>query len=250
MNVSSPGGDTTYDRRSVASGKEKYEHETVRIDLDDLGGEICLIDWSGRSGEDIISFPNRHLQQLSACNEQATLVFYQQTKFMDKMASRYTILEGNMFIHPLPADSDDYILDDIRDIPKVCKGIQDSWGSSSLNCLTAWSFSRCLRRRLQARVDEKASMHAGSVDILLTGCEVSLWLAEQFASDLQIAFPKLFIKVVSSNKLLGVFGQELPVPCTGYPLNENSVDLSDAIVLIVSHSGGTFAPLACSNLLQ
>ena len=26
--------------------------------------------------------------------------------------------------------------------------------------------------------------HDGSVDLLLTGCEVSLWLLEQFASDL------------------------------------------------------------------
>ncbi|KAI2495035.1 hypothetical protein MHU86_19467 [Fragilaria crotonensis] len=105
-------------------------------------------------------------------------------------------------------------------------------------------------RRLQARVDEKVAIHAGSVDILLTGCEVSLWLAEQFATDLQKAFPKLFVKVVSSNKLLGVFGQELSIPCTGYPLSQDMNDFSDAIILIVSHSGGTFAPLACSNLLQ
>ena len=44
-----------------------------------------------------------------------------------------------------------------------------------------------------------------SVDILLTGCEVSLYLAEQFASDLKKSFPKLCIEAVSSNKLLGLF---------------------------------------------
>jgi hypothetical protein len=46
------------------------------------------------------------------------------------------------------------------------------------------------------------SRNAGSVDIILTGCEVSLWIAENFASDLQKAFPKLFVKAVSSNKIV------------------------------------------------
>ena len=57
---------------------------------------------------------------------------------------------------------------------------------------------------------EAGSIHQSHkrVDILLTGCEVSLWLAEQFASDLQRAFPNLHIKSTSSNKLLGIFGQE------------------------------------------
>ena len=60
LSVETPGGDAPYSR-STTSGKGSYEHETVRIDLDNLGGEICLIDWSGGSGKEIISFPNRHL---------------------------------------------------------------------------------------------------------------------------------------------------------------------------------------------
>lgn len=54
----------------------------------------------------------------------------------------------------------------------------------------------------------------------------------------------------SSNKLLGLFGQELATPCPGFPYSEATLDLSDPIVIVVSHSGGTFGPLACSNLLQ
>lgn len=65
------------------------------------------------------------------------------------------------------------------------------------------------------------------------GCEVSLWVAEQFASDLQKSFPKLFIKAVSSNKLLGLFGQELAMPCTGFPYSQKSLDMKDPIVIIV-----------------
>lgn len=61
---------------------------------------------------------------------------------------------------------------------------------------------------------------------------------------------ELFIRAVSSNKLLGLFGQELSMPCTGFPYSERSMDMVDPIVIIVSHSGGTFGPLACSNLLQ
>jgi hypothetical protein len=250
LSFESPGGDTPYER-STTFGKENYEHETVRIDLDDLDGEICLVDWGGHHGADIISFPNRNLEQHSAFYGQVRLVFHQQSKLIDDHTNtRCTPLEDNDFISPLPTDSNDLILDDIHDIPKICREIQDDWNSASLNFLTARNFTRCLRRRLDARVSGKVAAHAGTVDILLTGCDLSLWVAEQFASDLQKAFPKLFIKTVSSNKLLGVFGQELSIPCTGYPMSHNNHDLSDTIVLIVSHSGGTFAPLACSNLLQ
>lgn len=89
-----------------------------------------------------------------------------------------------------------------------------------------------------------------SVDILLTGCEVSLGLAEQFASDLQKMFPKLNIEAVSSNKLLDLIGQEIAVPAFGFPYSPQIRNVDDPIVIIVSHSGGTFGPLACSNLLQ
>ena len=89
-----------------------------------------------------------------------------------------------------------------------------------------------------------------TVDILVTGCEVSLWLAEQFCSDLKKCFPKLFLKAVSSNKILGLFGQDLPMPAIGFQESQKAFSLKDTIVIIVSHSGGTFAPLACSNLFQ
>ena len=36
----------------------------------------------------------------------------------------------------------------------------------------------------------------------------------------------------------------------GYPMSEKTHNFNDTILIIVSHSGGTFAPLACSNLFQ
>jgi hypothetical protein len=45
-------------------------------------------------------------------------------------------------------------------------------------------------------------------------------------------------------------GQAFPIPQVGHQLNEAGWDLDGTIVIIVSHSGGTFAPLASSNLMQ
>lgn len=249
MNFANPGGDIPCNS-SVFKEKDKFDDVTVRIDLDDLGGEICLMDWGEEPGS-LVSYPNRFMKEHTALYGKVRMVFHQQSKIVDdQIHRRYTLLEGNEFIKPLPEGADDLILRDIQSIPMVCEQIQKNWNEPGLNRLTAWNFSRCLRARLLARAEEKISVHAGTVDILLTGCEVSLWLAEQFASDVQKAFPKLFIKTVSSNKVLGMFGQELSIPSVGFPMSQKTHDLNETIVIIVSHSGGTFAPLACSNLIQ
>ena len=39
-----------------------------------------------------------------------------------------------------------------------------------------------------------------SVDLLIAGVEASLWLAEQFASDLRRIFPYLNVVTISANK--------------------------------------------------
>ena len=75
---------------------------------------------------------------------------------------------------------------------------------AGLNRLTMWNFEKCFRKRLALH---HGGAHPGSVDVLVTGCEVSLWLAEQFASDLSLVFPALDIKTLSANKLLGLLGQ-------------------------------------------
>lgn len=116
--------------------------------------------------------------------------------------------------------------------------------------MTAWHLAHCVRERMKGYVDGTIENHGAQVDILVTGCEVSLWVAEQFISDLKRCFPKMYLKAVSSNKLLGLFGQELSMPCVGHPLSQKALEMKDPIIIIVSHSGGTFSPLACSNLLQ
>jgi len=186
-------------------------------------------------------------------NGKITAVLHQESKSTEmELFHRMTRLSGNPLIRPLQKPTDEPVLTDIRDIPNVCKKIQDDWhsrrASSSLNRLTAFNLSRCLRKRLEQHVD--GTVPNMSVDVLLTGCEVSLYLAEQFASDLKKSFPKLGIEAVSSNKLLGLYGQEIAVPSLGFPYSPETKNIHDSIVIIVSHSGGTFGPLACSNLLQ
>jgi hypothetical protein len=117
-----------------------------------------------------------------------------------------------------------------------------------MNRLTAFHLAAVLRTRLERRVQGRIALD--STDILLTGCEVSLWLAEQFAADLKKCFPRLSFLALSSNKILGMYGQEIQIPSLGFPQTPQALNLNDSIVIIVSHSGGTFAPLACSNLLQ
>jgi hypothetical protein len=234
------------------------DHDAFRLDLDDFGGEVMCIDWSSRAGITSlapVSQPHRGLACHKVMNGTIDLVLFQQSKATTQdpqIFHRMTRLSRNRFIKPLSEESEDLILTDIRDIPKVCRSIQDEWksdrASSSLNRLTAYNLSRCLRKRLEAHVNGTVPPHA--IDIVLTGCEVSLWLAEQFASDLQKSFPGLNIQAVSSNKLLGLYGQEIAIPTLGFPYRHKAHHMHDAIVIIVSHSGGTFAPLSCSNLLQ
>lgn len=232
------------------------DNDALRLDLDDLGGEIILLDW-GRSKfkNPPVSKANRGLRQYELMNGSLDAVLYQESKATSRdpqLYHRMTRLTRNRFIKQLRPESDDLILSDIHDIPKVCAAIQEEWQSdkaaSSLNRLTAYNLSRCLRTRLEAHV--AGTVHPRAIDILLTGCEVSLWLAEQFAADLQKSFPNLRIKAVSSNKLLGLYGQEIAVPALGFPDAPKTHHLHDTIIIIVSHSGGTFAPLSCSNLLQ
>ena len=89
-----------------------------------------------------------------------------------------------------------------------------------------------------------------SVDLLIIGCEVSLWLGEQFHADLHRVFPRLRIVTMSANKLLGQLGQRLPIPQTSFPFHDGSLNLFDTPCLLISHSGGTFSTLGCCNLLK
>lgn len=242
---------------------DKDDMEVQRLDLDDLNGEICLIDWAN-DGNPIVSPPNRQIQQHSVMGGKVKVILTTEKMNEEKLANttnaalrtRMTMLTNNPFVAPLPPTSNDPIRQDLIEIPLVCKKIQDDWNNKhdkmfSLNRLTALNLGRCIKERIEACANGKYQDNPNRVDILCTGCEVSLWLAEQFASDLQKAFPNLRILALSSNKLLGLYGQDtFGVPTVGFPQGTRTMDLDDTITIICSHSGGTFSPLACSSLFQ
>ena len=105
-------------------------------------------------------------------------------------------LDGNPLLTALqPASCEDPVGHDLLEIPKALARItadfdskgDDSKEGHSFNRITAWTFTSKLRQRLKRHLD---GSHDGSIDLLITGCEVSLWIGEQFASDLQLVYPK------------------------------------------------------------
>ena len=208
--------------------KTKPAAQSLRLDLDDVNGEVVLLRW----GE-----PVAIEQRESMHEDQVVMRFgpegltgeYTREKaplyarsYIDGFAQRKPLskrmlaLSGNELVEALPKlGLPDPVGADIKDIPVVLKRIKDDWAdiSNSSNRMTAYTLQRQLRKRMLAR---DQGTHDGSVDLLITGCEVSLWLGEQFASDLHLAFPRLSIEVVSANKLLGQLGQGFPTPQAGF----------------------------------
>jgi|AntAceMinimDraft_5_1070358.scaffolds.fasta_scaffold46404_2 hypothetical protein len=114
---------------------------------------------------------------------------------------------------------------DLRSIPQECARIQAEWGGGThQNRITSWFFGTDLNKRMAAVAGSSALLQKRQrVDLLITGCEVSLWVGEQFAADVAQVFPNLAIKVLSSNKLLGLLGQSLSAPQTGFDFTEETV---------------------------
>lgn len=179
------------DVESLGRSKGDMDDDVLRLDLDDLSGEICLLDWGGLTKKctmPSISEPNRELKPYSLMNGGIDVILCQENKATaiqySQLYHRMTCLTRNRFVKSLPPMTQDPVLADIMDIPMICSNIQDEWkadkASSSLNRLTAFNLSRCLRTRLDKII--RGSRFPGEIDLLLTGCEVSLWLAEQFAS--------------------------------------------------------------------
>ena len=230
------------------SGHGHEDDGACRLDLDDLGGEVVLIDW-GSEGEATYSTDNFDLPQESVMNGMATLTIAEETPGKQgAFKKRLVRLHQNPLIKPLPACPKDPVAKDIADISQVLSDIQHDWDNQkSINNISSWWLGRCVAHRLK---EYEMGQHDGSVDILVTGCEVSLWLGEQFCSDLTQVFPRLKIKCISANKLLGLFGQDFPIPQSGHQFHEYAWNLKNTVTLIISHSGGTFGSLAVSNLLQ
>ena len=87
---------------------------------------------------------------------------------------------------PVPFDpSVDLIEQDLRVTPAVIEAIDHAWDNKkSVEYITADALCRrlvaCMKRRIAERLD--------STDLLIGGVEASLWVAEQWATDLRSGF--------------------------------------------------------------
>ena len=193
-----------------------------RYDLNDLHGELLLLHWGGRRGtkpakqvlatvdsmDTLMNFGTQGGQLLGCSMLDSAATAGASKSFWDKVLW----LDGNKLVQQLPPIVQDPVGQDIADIPSVLRHIHDDWNvpESSANRLAAWTFLRHLKPRLLS--PDTARPNSDSVDLLIAGCEVSLWLGEQFAADLHLAFPKLRVLTISANKLLGQLGQGFPTP--------------------------------------
>lgn len=143
---------------------------------------------------------------------------------------------------PLPYDPTvDLVKSDLAVAPEVLQAIDSAYNNpKSVEWRTAQSLCeelvRCMRRRIRLNLD--------TIDLLISGVEASLWMAEQWASDLRSVFPQLNVSTVSANKLLGLGS---PSPSQVFfpgseSILERRIDVHTCC-LMISQSGQTFATL-------
>lgn len=75
----------------------------------------------------------------------------------------------------------------------------------SLNAASLNALAKMLKEIALEGLDARKSRRAG-IDVLVTGTESSLWVGEQFASDLQNTFPHLRVTAISANKARAAIG--------------------------------------------
>ena len=148
----------------------------------------------------------------------------------------------------------DIVARDLREIPLLLATIEKEWSNAdSGNCHTSEALFKMLHSLVVSRHTSAAtgSYDRLEVDVLVTGCEASLWIGEQFASDLQNLFPSLRVVAMSANKVIGVLSNSRgSAPMSGFAFSSRTMSLKKTVVLAISHSGQTFPTLHATHTLR
>jgi len=109
-----------------------------------------------------------------------------QASRQSPLAARMIMLGGNARVLPLTAATPDPVGFDIGEIPQVLRAVRTSFAQPhALNHACLRAFGRDVARRLALKSGKPQQPAASeALDVLVVGCEVSLWVGEQFASDL------------------------------------------------------------------
>ena len=148
-------------------------------------------------------------------------------------------------VPPAIAPGIDQVEADLLAIPTVISAIDSAWGNkysvNSAEARTSSAFCSALIDSMKHRLRHNQN----TLDLIITGVEVSLWQGEQFANDLKMIFPQISVCVISANKMLGL-GHLLPhkVYFAGSSTAlEQQIDREHTMCLLISQSGQTFPTL-------
>ncbi|KAG2426569.1 hypothetical protein HXX76_012887 [Chlamydomonas incerta] len=149
----------------------------------------------------------------------------------------------------------DYVADDLSDIPHTLSRIRDSWTDpASLNRQSAEELFDHLDTLAEFALSNPSAADRPGVDLLLTGVEASLWLAEQWAGDLKLVFPQLNVLALSANKVISVLGNARGrIPPTGSTFCRSSANMiadHHTLCIAVSQSGQTFPTIHACRILN
>lgn len=143
---------------------------------------------------------------------------------------------------PVPYDpSVDLVGQDIAVTPAVLATIDSVWSNpKTLESVAA----RSLSEHLVACMKRRVAQNSDTIDLLIAGVEISMWVGEQWAADLRSYFPQLNVSTVSANKLLGLGSDSagkvfFPGADSILP---RRID-KHTCVLLISQSGQTFGTL-------
>ncbi|GLI64923.1 hypothetical protein VaNZ11_008318 [Volvox africanus] len=178
--------------------------------------------------------------------------FEAQERIVQLVNNPYVTFSPSMDLTP----GRDYVADDLKDVPRVLSLVRDTWTDpNSLNRQTAEDLFIMIDKLVQfAMTGGASSSERPGVDVLITGVEMSLWIAEQWAGDLKLVFPQLSVKAVSANKIISVLGNARGrIPPTGSTFCRSSASfLADhhTLCIAVSQSGQTFPTIHASRILN
>ncbi|MFM9072787.1 MAG: hypothetical protein ACKOOC_05205 [Cyanobium sp.] len=206
---------------AVLAGQE----QGWRIDLDENAGEIAIL-----SADDLNIFSLSLDRQLSP------------QEVLNRRHPYAPWAEAPEVAPSSPHNpSTDPVAADIAEIPSLLAAITDDWSNpGSRNRQSADALAQLLITKAANLADkENVLRQAGlddslakshHVDLLITGVENSLWLAEQFARDLSLLMPRLRVKALSANAVLMAIQHDM----------ERLALARQSIVLVLSHSCRTF----------
>ncbi|KAK9786783.1 hypothetical protein WJX73_001447 [Symbiochloris irregularis] len=211
-------------------------HPLVRIDLDDANGEVFELQVAEASSCQGL------LLRAWSCRDQH---FLSQERMVH--SQRLLCLRHNLYItfHGFSRQRDQ-VAADLQTVPRLCMRLAAEWyHPSTFNSLTAMEFFCMLQSNM-------ANLESSCLDLVITGMEVSLWAAQQFATDLQGVLPHLHICVISANEAIREMSSEV-CDLESIPANRDlrsRVRAGYTVGLCVSQSGQTFPTLMAGRAMQ